>query len=70
MERGQEVWAGISADHLSPIQKRDANCVKEELMEIQKGRKMLCAPFETGEVDQRSYIVDTLGKFNIFVDGA
>ena len=70
MNRGPDVWAGISADHLQPKLRREAAKAKDEIILLQEGRTMLRAPFETGEKDPRSYVIDTVAKFEQFFDEA
>ena len=67
MNRERDVWAGVAADHLTADQKREASKAKEHLIELQRGRKMLQAPFETGDEDPKDFVISTLDGFKSFL---
>ena len=68
MNRERDVWAGVTADHLTADQKREASKAKEHLIELQRGRKMLQAPFETGDEDPADFVINTLDGFKSFLN--
>ena len=65
--RGSIEWAGASALHLTPAQKRFCNRAKEEIVLSQRGRKMIRAPYEDGHFPSRHY-VETLSQLKEFTE--
>ena len=65
--RGSIEWAGTSALHLTPAQKRFCNRAKEEIIRSQQGRKMIRAPYEDGHFPRAHYI-ESLSQMKGFVE--
>ena len=65
-----DVWADITSDHLNATEKRVANNSKENLIEKQRNRLMLRAPFESGEIDPKELVIDSLSGLNNFLNRA
>ena len=63
-------WADVSASHLGPTERRKATESKEKIMLQQKGRTMVRAPYEKGETEIGSYVINTLSGLNAFLDKA
>ena len=65
-----DIWADIPMNHLSPSLRREASDAKRTIICQQKGRTFVRAPYETGDTEVRSYVIDTLRGFHEFLDKA
>ncbi|MEE3022613.1 MAG: hypothetical protein VX367_08430, partial [SAR324 cluster bacterium] len=70
MNKEPDVWIGVSADHLTPDLKREASKAKEEIIEQQRGKTMIRAPFEMGDENPKKYFIKTLAGLNTYLDKA
>ena len=54
-----DVWADIATSHLGPTERRKASEAKEKIKVQQKGRMMVRAPYEKGETEVHTYVINT-----------
>ena len=63
MNRGPDPWANVETGHLSPAKRREAEEAKADIIEVQGTRKIRRSPYETGEIEPFSMVIDSLEKF-------
>ena len=68
--RQNDVWADVSTRHLHHEDRRYASDLKQKYIRMQQGRKMLRAPYEIGEKDVLSFVIESLQDLNDFLDKA
>ena len=68
--RQNDAWADVSVRHLHHEDRRYATDLKNKFIRQQQGRKMLRAPYEIGEKDVLSFVIESLKDLNEFLDRA
>ena len=63
-----DIWADVPMYHLSPSARREATEARNTIMEQQQGRTLMRAPYETGETEVRTCVIDTLLELNKFLE--
>ena len=59
-------WAEVSTEHLDARNRQEGNEM-ELLIGAQKDRTFIRAPYETGECNPRSYVINDIQKFEEYI---
>ena len=63
-------WSEVLTEHLDARKRQEGNEMKELLIGAQKGRTFIRAPYETGECNPRSYVINDIQKFEEYLNKA
>ena len=62
-ESPMDVWANVQTDHLKPAERALATRSKKLLIDLQRGKRMAKAPYETSAMDPFQFVIKTLPQF-------
>ena len=67
-ENPMDVWANVQTDHLEPAERALATRSKKSLIDLQRGKQMAKAPYETSAMDPSQFVIKTLPQFERYLD--